>query len=62
MTPQELIQALNELGLTQTDIRDRTGISQPSISRIASGKNTDPRASVLRALEELYTLAKSSKA
>ncbi|EAB4204762.1 transcriptional regulator [Salmonella enterica] len=54
LTPQEIIIALNELGLTQTDIKDRTGISQASLSRIYSGRNGDPRLSVVRALETLY--------
>ncbi|EBJ6950728.1 transcriptional regulator [Salmonella enterica] len=54
LTPQEIIIALNELGLTQTDIKVRTGISQASLSRIYSGKNCDPRVSVVRTLEALY--------
>ncbi|EAA3939217.1 transcriptional regulator [Salmonella enterica subsp. enterica] len=54
LTPQEIIIALNELGLTQTDIKDRTGISQASLSRIYSGRNGDPRLSVVRTLEALY--------
>ncbi|HAT3920667.1 TPA: transcriptional regulator [Kluyvera ascorbata] len=54
LTPQEIIVALNGLGLTQTDIKDRTGISQASLSRIYSGKNCDPRLSVVRLLEDLY--------
>ncbi|WP_297196280.1 helix-turn-helix transcriptional regulator [uncultured Pluralibacter sp.] len=54
LTPQEIIVALNECGLTQTDIKERTGISQASLSRIYSGRNGDPRLSVVRALESLY--------
>ncbi|ENC2022850.1 transcriptional regulator [Escherichia albertii] len=54
LTPKEIIASLNDTGLTQVDIKNRTGISQASISRIASGKNRDPRFSVVRALEALY--------
>ncbi|ENB1047750.1 transcriptional regulator [Salmonella enterica] len=54
LTPQEIIVALNSLGFTQTDIKERTGISQASLSRIYSGRNGDPRLSVVRALEKLY--------
>ncbi|ELE1935904.1 transcriptional regulator [Salmonella enterica] len=54
LTPQEIIIALNELGLTQTAIKDRTGISQASLSRIYAGRNGDPRLSVVRSLEALY--------
>ncbi|HCM5144768.1 helix-turn-helix transcriptional regulator [Klebsiella aerogenes] len=54
LTPQEIIVALNQLGLTQTVIKERTGISQASLSRIYSGRNGDPRLSVVRALESLY--------
>ncbi|EAR6901320.1 transcriptional regulator [Salmonella enterica] len=54
LTPQEIIIALNELGFTQTAIKDRTGISQASLSRIYAGRNGDPRLSVVRSLEALY--------
>lgn len=54
LTPQEIIIALNGLGLTQTDIKNRTGVSQASLSRIYSGRNSDPRLSVVRKLDALY--------
>lgn len=53
LTPKEIVQNLIASGLTQLEIRSRTGISQASISRIVSGKNSDPRLSVIRALENL---------
>lgn len=53
LTPKEIVQNLISSGLTQLEIRSRTGISQASISRIVSGKNSDPRLSVIRALENL---------
>jgi predicted transcriptional regulator len=62
LTPQEIVIALSELGLTQTDIKERTGISQASLSRIYSGKNGDPRLSVVRMLEALYQEVTEKKA
>ncbi|KGA30249.1 helix-turn-helix transcriptional regulator [Pectobacterium odoriferum] len=54
LSPKEIVVALNNLGFTQTDIKNKIGISQASISRIASGKNEDPRLSIVKALEDFY--------
>ncbi|SPP31309.1 hypothetical protein ARAF_0428 [Arsenophonus endosymbiont of Aleurodicus floccissimus] len=53
-SPIEIVKALLELGLTQLEIEANTGIKQPSISRILTGKNKDPRISTMVALEKFY--------
>ncbi|MEN3259077.1 helix-turn-helix transcriptional regulator [Sodalis endosymbiont of Spalangia cameroni] len=53
-TPQEVVRSLLELGFTQKDLEKDTGVKQPSISRILTGKNADPRISTVRALEQFY--------
>jgi len=46
-TPQDLRERRNELELTQSDLADRAGVSQPLIARIEGG-DVDPRLSTLR--------------
>ena len=54
-TPEDLKKRRNELGLTQSDLAKRAGVSQPLIARIESG-DVDPRLStvkkILNAFEE----------
>jgi len=54
-TPQDVRDRRTELGLTQSELADRAGVSQPLIARIEGG-DVDPRLSTLRrivgALEE----------
>jgi len=38
MTPQDMVQTLIMVGWRQTEISKAVGLSQPNISRIASGK------------------------
>jgi len=38
MTPQDMVQTLLMVGWTQAKISEEIGLSQPNISRIASGK------------------------
>lgn len=46
-TPEDLRERRNEIGLTQSDLADRAGVSQPLIARIEGG-DVDPRLSTLR--------------
>ena len=46
-TPQDVRERRNELGLTQSELADRAGVSQPLIARIEGG-DVDPRLSTLR--------------
>eukprot|EP01036_Dinobryon_divergens_P006160 gene6160-biopygen5493 len=41
MKPRELVQALRALGLTQKQIEARTGIPQPTVSKIGLGRVRD---------------------
>ncbi|WP_134670710.1 CBS domain-containing protein [Halorussus marinus] len=46
-TPQDVRDRRTELGLTQSELADRAGVSQPLIARIEGG-DVDPRLSTLR--------------
>jgi len=41
MKPVELVQALRAMGLTQKQIQERTGIPQPTVSKIGLGRVRD---------------------
>ena len=41
MKPRELVQALRSMGLTQMQIQERTGIPQPTVSKIGCGRVHD---------------------
>lgn len=51
-TPEDLRAARFEEELTQTELADRAGISQPMVARIEGG-DVDPRASTVRAIIEV---------
>lgn len=46
-TPQELVKNLVAAGYSQAVIAQRSGVKQPTISRILSGEHDDPKSSVL---------------
>lgn len=46
-------------GLSDNELADRTGIPQPTISRIKNGHSRDPRDSTLRPLAEYFRLSVS---
>ncbi|WP_115862637.1 CBS domain-containing protein [Halorussus litoreus] len=50
-TPQDVRERRTELGLTQSELADRAGVSQPLIARIEGG-DVDPRLSTLRRIVE----------
>ena len=59
-TPEDLKKRRNELGLTQSDLAKRAGVSQPLIARIESG-DVDPRLSTVRKILEAFEEAKKEK-
>jgi predicted transcriptional regulator len=54
MNLRELVQALRAMGLTQKQIQERTGIPQPTISKIGLGKVRDVMSQRYRALLAAY--------
>lgn len=55
-TPQDLHERRTSLGLTQAELADRAGVSQPLIARIEGG-DVDPRLSTLRSIVEAMETA-----
>lgn len=54
LEPRDLVLAIKAAGLTQQQIKDKTGISQSTISKIERGANTDVRARTYRSLVSLH--------
>ncbi|ETA66872.1 MAG: hypothetical protein PWQ51_1034 [Methanolobus sp.] len=52
-SPDELKQKRIDLGLTQSDLAKRAGVSQPLIARIEAG-DVDPRLSTLRKIIDVF--------
>ncbi|TQD23430.1 CBS domain-containing protein [Methanolobus vulcani] len=52
-SPEELKQKRIDLGLTQSDLAKRAGVSQPLIARIEAG-DVDPRLSTLRKIIDVF--------
>lgn len=51
-TAQQCAQYLVAANISQAAIAKRTGVKQPTISRILSGEHKDPKGSVLVSLNE----------
>jgi transcriptional regulator with XRE-family HTH domain len=62
MNTSEKLAALIGMGWTQSSISNATGVSQGTISRIASGDHKDPRASSAYAIDRLYDSVKKEVA
>jgi transcriptional regulator with XRE-family HTH domain len=60
MEPRELVLALKALGLTQKQIEERTGIPQPTVSKIERGDVSDVMSRSYRALLALHTELKQA--
>jgi transcriptional regulator with XRE-family HTH domain len=61
MEAKDYLQAIRERGLTQAQIADRTGIPQPTISKIERGDVSDVMSKSYRALQALHeALSKES--
>ena len=54
MEARDFVIALIERGLTQVDIAERTGIPQPTISKVARGDVADVMSRNYRKLQALY--------
>ena len=54
MKPRELVLALRAMGLTQKQIEERTGIPQPTVSKIGLGRVGDVMSRHYRALLSAY--------
>ena len=54
MEPRDLLIAIRESGLTQAQISERTGIPQPTISKLERGDVQDVMSRNYRALQGLY--------
>lgn len=54
LEPRELVLAIKAAGLTQQQIKDKTGISQSTISKIERGAHSDVRARTYRSLLDLH--------
>jgi predicted transcriptional regulator len=59
-TPEDLKKRRNELGLTQSDLAKRAGVSQPLIARIESG-DVDPRLSTVRKILDAFEEAEKER-
>jgi predicted transcriptional regulator len=54
MKPRELVLALRAMGLTQKQIQERTGIPQPTVSKIGLGRVGDVMSRHYLALLSAY--------
>ncbi|HWR26030.1 MAG TPA: CBS domain-containing protein [Methanosarcina sp.] len=59
-TPEDIKKRRNELGLTQSDLAKRAGVSQPLIARIESG-DVDPRLSTVRKILDAFSEAEKEQ-
>lgn len=55
MTVQEMIERKRELGLTNAEISEKTGIPVPTLQKLFSGRTTSPRKQTIQALEKLLS-------
>lgn len=62
MKASEKIQVLRAAGLTGAEIARRTGIPQPTISRIERGLHAAPKEPAVIAIDELYKSIRASEA
>jgi transcriptional regulator with XRE-family HTH domain len=54
MEAKDYVDAIRKTGMTQSQIAERTGIPQPSISKIERGDVTDVMSKNYRALQALF--------
>ena len=54
MEAQQYLHALQEAGLTQAQIAERTGVPQPTISKVMRGEVKDVMSRNYRRIQELH--------
>lgn len=54
MEARDIVKALLETGLTQSEIAEKTGIPQPTISKVFRGEVADVLSRNYRKLQELH--------
>lgn len=54
MEAKDIVVALTQLGLTQTQIAEGSGVQQPTISKILRGEVSDVLSKNYRALHEFF--------
>lgn len=54
MEAQKYLISIRSRGLTQAEVSEKTGISQPTISKIERGSVKDVRATTLLLLQQLH--------
>lgn len=62
MEAKDYLKAIRGMKLTQADISERTGIPQPTISKIERGDVEDVMSKTYRALQALYVELTTAKA
>ncbi len=55
LSASEKLKTLLASGLTTVEVARETGITQATISRIATGKHAEPRERSVRAIDALYS-------
>lgn len=51
---QKIVEEICASGLTEQQIAEKTGVSQPTINRLRRGQTSDPKSSVADALRDLH--------
>lgn len=53
LQPKSIVETLLDMGFTQKQIEEETGVSQATVSRILNGNHKDPRYSTIAKLSRL---------
>jgi len=61
LEPREYVEALTAAGLTQKQIADVTGIPQPTVSKVLTGRSKDVLSRNYLALKAAYQAMKEGK-
>ena len=61
ISAQDMVVALAQ-GMTDQEIADATGVSQPTITRIRNGVQVDPKHSTWEAISQVYLSKQAAQA